>query len=106
MILSGDLPRSRILSVALLLAGVSDKKKASATLPDLSRVLAYPTSVFIGRDGRVRKIYSGFAGPGTGAHYDKLRTEIETEIGTLLAEERGPLVRSRRTSTSGDLSGA
>jgi thiol-disulfide isomerase/thioredoxin len=75
------------IGYTLLLAGVSDKKKASATLPDLTRVLAYPTSVFIGRDGKVRKIYSGFAGPGTGAHYDKLRTEIETEIGTLLAEK-------------------
>jgi thiol-disulfide isomerase/thioredoxin len=75
------------IDYTLLLAGVSDKKKASATLPDLTRVLAYPTSVFIGRDGKVRKIYSGFAGPGTGAHYDKLRTEIETEIGTLLAEK-------------------
>jgi thiol-disulfide isomerase/thioredoxin len=75
------------IGYTLLLAGVSDKKKASATLPDLTRVVAYPTSVFIGRDGKVRKIYSGFAGPGTGAHYDKLRTELETEIGTLLAEK-------------------
>ena len=75
------------IDYTLLLAGVSDKKKASATLPDLTRVLAYPTSVFIGRDGKVRKIYSGFSGPGTGAHYDKLRTELETEIGALLAEK-------------------
>ena len=70
----------------LLLAGVSDKKKASATLPDLTRVLAYPTSVFIGRDGKVRKIYSGFAGPGTGAHYDELRRDLESEIVAALAE--------------------
>ena len=70
----------------LLLAGVSDKKKASATLPDLTAVLAYPTSIFIGRDGRVRKIYSGFAGPGTGEHGARLRAEFEREIETLLAE--------------------
>jgi thiol-disulfide isomerase/thioredoxin len=68
----------------LLLAGVSDKAKASATLPDLTAVLAYPTSVFIGRDGTVRKIYSGFAGPGTGRHYDDLRKEMESLIQALL----------------------
>lgn len=70
----------------LLLAGVSDKSKASATLPDLTGVLAYPTSLFIGRDGNVKKIYSGFSGPGTGGHYQKLRAEFEMEIGALLAE--------------------
>ena len=68
----------------LLLAGVSDKAKASATLPDITRVIAYPTTVFIGRDGKVKKIYSGFAGPGTGKHYDELRIEIESVIEGLL----------------------
>lgn len=70
----------------LLLAGVSDKAKASATLPDITRVLAFPTSIFVGRDGKVRKIYSGFAGPGTGKHYDELRTEIESLIAAMLRE--------------------
>jgi thiol-disulfide isomerase/thioredoxin len=74
------------IGYTLLLAGVSDKAKASATLPDITRVLAFPTSIFIGRDGRVRKIYSGFAGPGTGKHYDELRTEIESLIDTMLRE--------------------
>jgi thiol-disulfide isomerase/thioredoxin len=74
------------ITYPLLLAGVSDKKKASATLPDLTRVLAYPTSLFIGRDGKVKKIYSGFAGPGTGAHHLALRTEMESVIESMLAE--------------------
>jgi thiol-disulfide isomerase/thioredoxin len=75
------------IKYTLLLAGVSDKKKASATLPSISGVLAYPTSIFIGRDGRVRKIYSGFAGPGTGAHFDHLRREFEREIAAALEEK-------------------
>ena len=69
----------------LLLAGVSDKSKASATLPDLSAVLSYPTSIFVGRDGKVRRIHSGFAGPGTGKHYEQLVHEFETLIEELLA---------------------
>jgi thiol-disulfide isomerase/thioredoxin len=74
------------ITYTLLLAGVSDKQKASATLPDLTRVLAYPTSIFIGRDGNVKKIYSGFAGPGTGKHFDTLRAEMGTLIESMLAE--------------------
>jgi thiol-disulfide isomerase/thioredoxin len=76
------------ITYTLLLAGVSDKKKASATLPDLTRVIAYPTSLFIGRDGKVKKIYSGFAGPGTGKHFDALRSEMESVIESMLAEDK------------------
>lgn len=71
----------------LLLAGVSDKSAAAATLPDLTAVLAYPTTVFIARDGRVRRIHSGFSGPGTGAHYEALVDELEATLESLLQED-------------------
>ncbi len=70
----------------LLLAGLSDKAQAAATLADLDRVVAFPTTVFIGRDGRVRRIHSGFSGPGTGEHYLRLKAELEATIEELLAE--------------------
>lgn len=70
----------------LLLAGVSDKLEAAHALRHLDRVVAYPTNIFIGRDGRVRSIHSGFAGPGTGEHYEKLVAELERLIESLLAE--------------------
>jgi len=70
----------------LLLAGGSDKAEAAKTVPDLSAVLSYPTTVFIGRDGAVHRIHSGFAGPGTGDHHQKLVTQFEKTIATLLAE--------------------
>lgn len=70
----------------LLLAGTSDKSKAAAVLPDLTRVAAFPTTIFIGRDGKVRKIHSGFAGPGTGRHHAELVAELESLIQQLIAE--------------------
>ncbi len=70
----------------LLLAGTSDKQKAAAALPDLTRVAAFPTTIFIGRDGKVRKIHSGFAGPGTGRHHAELVAELEALIQQLIAE--------------------
>ncbi len=74
------------ISYPLLLAGVSDKAEASKAVPDLSAVLSYPTTVFIGRDGKVRWIHSGFSGPGTGHHHEELVEEMERRIGVLLAE--------------------
>lgn len=68
----------------LLLAGTSDKAEASATLPDLSGVLAFPTLVFVGRDGGVKAIHTGFAGPGTGRHHEELKAEYVRLIESLL----------------------
>jgi thiol-disulfide isomerase/thioredoxin len=70
----------------LLLAGTSDKAVAARTLQHLDRLVAYPTTVFIGRDGKVRRIHSGFAGPGTGEHHERLVRELETLLESLLAE--------------------
>lgn len=74
------------LTYPILLAGTSDKSKAAASLPDLSAVIAYPTTLFIGRDGRVRKIHTGFSGPGTGRHHEALITEMTQVVEALIAE--------------------
>lgn len=70
----------------LLLGGTSDKKSAALRVPDLSEVAAYPTTIFIGRDGKVRRVYSGFSGPATGEAFEVLKTEFREEIEGLLAE--------------------
>ncbi len=70
----------------LLIAGTSDKAEASKVLPDLSGILSFPTLIFVGRDGRVRAIHTGFSGPGTGARYDRTVEEFTARIEALLAE--------------------
>lgn len=70
----------------LLLAGTSDKADAGSLLPDLSSVIAYPTTIFVGRDGKVRRIHSGFSGPGTGEHYEQLVRQFDELVQELLAE--------------------
>jgi thiol-disulfide isomerase/thioredoxin len=74
------------IDYTLLLGGTSNKQAAAETLPDLTAILAYPTSIFIGRDGKVRKVYSGFSGPGTGEHHEELVAELQAVIEGLLAE--------------------
>jgi peroxiredoxin len=69
-----------------LIAGVSDKTEAGKVLPSLSAVLAFPTTIFIDRDGRVRRIHTGFAGPGTGEHFVRLQRQFTDLVTELLAE--------------------
>jgi thiol-disulfide isomerase/thioredoxin len=68
------------------IAGRMDKREASQALPQLDAVRAYPTSIFIDRTGRVRKIHTGFAGPATGVAHELLVHEFEQTIEQLLAE--------------------
>ncbi|RMI14510.1 MAG: TlpA family protein disulfide reductase, partial [Calditrichaeota bacterium] len=70
----------------LLIAGYSDKEAASRTLPMLNHVLSYPTTIFVDRRGRVRKIHTGFTGPGTGEHYRQLTREYRELVEQLLRE--------------------
>ncbi|MFN0007523.1 MAG: TlpA family protein disulfide reductase [Planctomycetota bacterium] len=70
----------------ILLAGLSDKKKASEAIPALDRVLAFPTTIFLHGDGRVRAVHSGFAGPATKEEHAKLTRRFEALIAELLAE--------------------
>ena len=74
----------------MLIAGVADKEKASRSLPLLDRVFAYPTTIFLHRDGRVRAVYTGFAGPATGAEHAELRRRFTALIEELLAEPDSP----------------
>jgi thiol-disulfide isomerase/thioredoxin len=71
----------------MLLAGSSSKAEASEKFPMLNNVISFPTTVFIDKRGRVRRIHTGFSGPGTGAHYDEFVARTE-DLVTQLIEEK------------------
>jgi peroxiredoxin len=70
----------------LLVAGENDREQAARLLPQLSAVLAYPTTIFIDRSGNVRRIHTGFSGPATGSHYERLKRDFDQTVRALLAE--------------------
>jgi len=73
-------------SQSLLIVGIADKKKTAAALSDLNRVISYPTTIFMDRQGKVQKIHTGFNGPGTGKYYTKLYNEFTRFIEKILGE--------------------
>jgi thiol-disulfide isomerase/thioredoxin len=70
----------------VVIAGTDDKEKASLTLPMLNKVVAFPTTIFIGKDGKVKKIHTGFSGPGTGLYYEQFIEYFNETVNELLAE--------------------
>jgi thiol-disulfide isomerase/thioredoxin len=74
------------ITFPLLLAGINDTEAAAATLPQLQGFTSFPTTIFLGRDGRVRRIYAGFYGPATGAQHAKQVRDWETDVVRLLNE--------------------
>lgn len=71
----------------ILIAGVNDKVKAAETLPMLQQVAAFPTTIFIGKDGKVKRIHSGFSGPGTGIYYEQFKESFNQTVNELLSEQ-------------------
>jgi thiol-disulfide isomerase/thioredoxin len=73
-----------------LIAGISDKDDAASRLPQLNGVYAFPTTIFVDRQGKVRRLHTGFSGPATGRHYDELVRDFTAQVETLLAEPGPP----------------
>ena len=64
----------------------SDEQRTEKTLPQLTPIRSFPTTIFISKNGNVAKIHQGFYGPGTGEFYTAFKTEFYRTISSLLAE--------------------
>jgi hypothetical protein len=71
----------------ILMAGTTAEGEIARTLPQLVGFGAYPTTIFVGRDGRVRKIHAGFSGPATGERFAEVKREFDELVRQLLAEK-------------------
>jgi thiol-disulfide isomerase/thioredoxin len=72
------------IQYTVLHAGKASSKAAEEALPMLNHVVAFPTSIYVGRDGQVKKIHTGFTGPSTGKVYEDFVRENEKIVRSLL----------------------
>jgi thiol-disulfide isomerase/thioredoxin len=68
----------------MLLAGTTDN--INEKMPQIVNFGAYPTSIYLGRDGRVRSVHAGFASPATGEEHVRLKKELRELTERLLSE--------------------
>ncbi|MEY3267876.1 MAG: hypothetical protein RL480_636 [Pseudomonadota bacterium] len=75
------------LSYPLLLAGEPTPESTAAALPGVGPVKVYPTTLFIGRDGSLREVHVGWAGPAMAAQNARAKREFDALVTNLLREK-------------------
>ncbi len=56
----------------------------SETLPFIEKINGYPTTLYLDKEHKIVKVYTGFSGPGTGKYYLELKEETIKIIESLL----------------------
>ncbi len=74
------------IDYTVLLGGTPDDRDAKLTQP--VNLNSWPTTFFLGRDGRVRFVHAGFPGPASGELYRQATHEFSSQVESLLAENR------------------
>lgn len=66
---------------------VSDSLRTEKTLPQVTPIKVFPSSIIIDKKGKVRKFDTEFFGPGTGSHHEAYKKEFYATIDELLKEK-------------------
>ncbi len=67
-----------------LITGQSGAANAQKSLPFLSSVTAFPTTIYLNKNHEVAKIYTGYNGPATGSAYTKMKESTENLLNDLI----------------------
>jgi len=67
-----------------LITGLSGAVNAQKSLPFLSSVSAFPTTIYLNKKHEIEKIYTGYSGPATSAAYTKMKESIENLLNELI----------------------
>jgi len=73
----------------MLITGVTstDEQKTEKTLPQLTAIQSFPTSIFLDRKGNVREVHSVFYGPGTKQYFEEYKKIFTNIVEGLLKEK-------------------
>jgi peroxiredoxin len=63
-----------------------EPSELAASIPQAVGLDCWPTTFYLGRDGKVRSVHAGFPGRASGQFHDELRRDVSALIERLLAE--------------------
>jgi thiol-disulfide isomerase/thioredoxin len=72
------------IAYPVLVGGTTDQ--LAEKIPQGVNLNCWPTSFFIGRDGRVKRTYAGFTGPGNTSGHAALERDVTALVESLLAQ--------------------
>ncbi len=67
----------------ILHAGAPTPESLAKALPQIDKIMSYPTTIVLNKKGAVCRIHTGFSGPSTGAYYTQYCEEFERFIATV-----------------------
>ncbi len=73
------------ITYSVLVAGTPDQ--LNEKFPHVANLNCWPTTFFVAKDGLVKSIHTGYAGPATGTDNHELETEMTAEVERLLADK-------------------
>ncbi len=81
------------LTYTVLVAGTPDQLQEK--IPQADHLNCWPTSFILGRDGRVKEVHAGFAGPANPEGHKELEHEVTGLVANLLAQPASAQSASR-----------
>lgn len=74
------------LPFTFLVGGAANKNLAAQHFSMLDHIISFPTTIYVDKKGQIRKVYTGFNGPGTGKYFTDYTKETEEFLEQLLSE--------------------
>jgi len=74
------------INYTILYGGKSGNKNALEVFPYLDKIMSFPTAIYFDKKNNIRKIYTGFYGPGTGKYFEDYVVTTGIFIEELLLE--------------------
>ena len=83
--LKGFVKRCKV-PYTVLLGGKKSAEDALMVFSSLNKIMSFPTTIIIDKKGVVRRIHTGFSGPGTGIEFLNYKTDTEKLLNEITQE--------------------
>lgn len=74
------------IDYTILYGGKSGSKNVLEVFPYLDKLMSFPTAIYFDKNNSIKKVYTGFYGPGTGKYFKDYALTTEVFIEGLLLE--------------------
>ena len=74
------------MQYSLLLGAATKETTVKDLFPEIKQFISFPTTIYIDKTGKVRKIHTGFNGPATGYYFEEFSKNFDSFVKKLSSE--------------------